>query len=53
MKGWKTYTGIGLAFVCAGLEAIGYTEFAKVIGIIAGAFGVAGIAHKIEKAGGK
>lgn len=50
MKGWKTYTGVGLAFVCAGLEAIGYSEIAKVVGIIAAAFGVVGVAHKIEKA---
>ena len=51
MKGWKTWAAVGLAAVTAGLEAAGYSEIAKVVGIVAAAFGVAGIAHKIEKSG--
>ena len=54
MKGWKTWAAIVLAAVTAGLEAGGMSEYAKVVGTVAGAFGIWGIGHKIEKAvGGK
>lgn len=51
MKGWKTWVAAGVAIVAAGLEAQGYGTAAKVLLMVAGALGMVGVAHKIEKAG--
>ena len=58
MKGWKTWVAAGLAAVVAFIQAIeaagvipaGIADTVSIIvGAIAGAFGIVGIGHKVEK----
>ncbi len=49
MKGWKTWLGIVLIAVSAGLRAAGYDEIANIVLAAGGAVGAVGIGHKIEK----
>jgi len=58
MKGWKTWTAAGLAAAIAvvqTLEAAGVIPagiadtVSIIVGALAGAFGIAGIGHKVEK----
>ena len=59
MKGWKTWVSAGLVVVIGAvqsLEAVGIIPdgianvVSTVLGSIAGAFGIVGLGHKIEKA---
>jgi len=50
MSGWKTWVAAGLAAVSAGLKAAGYEEYATIAMTLAGALGLVGLGHKIEKA---
>jgi|TARA_B100001964_G_scaffold32662_1_gene34388 hypothetical protein len=49
MKGWKTWAAAGLAAATAALVSLGYPDIAKIVGVVAGGFGIVGIGHKIEK----
>jgi len=49
MKGWKTWLGIALIAISAGLRAAGYEELSNIVLTVGGAIGVVGIGHKIEK----
>ena len=58
MKGWKTWLGMGLVAVGGILESMpemfpGQHAVAKAVMAIGVAVGGVGIAHKVEKAGGK
>lgn len=49
MKGWKTWAGVAIIGLSAGLEAAGYSEYAKILAMVGGALGLVGVGHKVEK----
>lgn len=48
-KNWKSYLGAGLIAISTGLEASGMHEYSKLVLMIGSAFGLFGVAHKIER----
>ncbi len=59
MKGWKTWVAAGLTVIVGalqGLEAAGIipagigNTVSVIVGALAGAFGLVGIGHKLDKA---
>ncbi len=50
MKGWKTWLGVVVIAVGAGLNAAGLNEIAETVMAVGAAIGVVGVSHKIEKA---
>lgn len=51
MKGWKTWTGVVIVAVSAGLRVMGgeYEELANFLMAAGGALGLVGLGYKIEK----
>jgi hypothetical protein len=52
VKGWKTWTAVGLTGLGGALRALGYADVAEAMWIMAGMFGLTGLGHKIEKTRG-
>jgi len=52
MKGWKTWTGAAIIGLSAALKAAGgeYAQYAEILVMVGGAFGLVGIGHKADRA---
>tara|TARA_Y100000296_G_scaffold13171_1_gene15341 strand:- start:223 stop:396 length:174 start_codon:yes stop_codon:yes gene_type:complete len=49
LSGYKSFIGVGLGVVGAGLYICGLTAHAEILWIISGGFVSTGIAHKLDK----
>ncbi len=49
MKGWKTWLGVAVVAIGAGLNQAGMVELAQTVMAVGAAIGVVGIGHKLEK----
>lgn len=49
MSGWKTWLGVAVITIGAGLNAAGEVALAKTVMAVGMAIGVVGIGHKLEK----
>jgi len=52
MKGWKTWTGATIIGLSAALKAVGgeYEQYAEILVMVGGVFGLVGIGHKADRA---
>ena len=49
LSGYKSFIGVGLGVVGAGLYICGLTAHAEILWIVSGGFVSTGIAHKLDK----